>query len=60
MTGPILEIEGLSKKYSTELGASKKYATLDFLNSGDPEKTSFLREKEFWALKNISLKVQRG
>jgi lipopolysaccharide transport system ATP-binding protein len=60
MTGPILEIEGLSKKYSTELGVSKKYAVLDFLNSGDPGKISFLRDKEFWALKNISLKVQRG
>ena len=58
----ILEMNGVSKKFSYSLASTRKYGLRDLLRSalGITEKNANLRKNEFWALRNISFKLKRG
>lgn len=58
----ILEMHGVSKKFSYSLASTRKYGLRDLLRSGlgITEKNTKLRKNEFWALNNISIKLKRG
>lgn len=58
----LLTITNLSKSYSKSLKKSMKYASYDLLRNtlGMSTQRTELRDTEFWALKNVSLKLQRG
>lgn len=58
---PLIEVNGLWKRYSKDLNASIKYAAKDIFKGmvGNNEQSA-LRETEFWALQNVSFSLQRG
>lgn len=62
MEGEVLiRVEGVSKKYCTDLHRSLRYGVEDLMNElrGKPRGNS-LREKEFWAVRQLDLEVRRG
>ena len=62
MAGEVLiRVEGVSKKYCTDLHRSLRYGVQDLVNEvrGKPRGNS-LREKEFWAVRQLDLEVRRG
>jgi lipopolysaccharide transport system ATP-binding protein len=58
----VVDVTGLSKKYSKNLRMSLKYGVMDIISeifggSGDIDR---LRPSEFWALKDVNFKVRKG
>ncbi len=57
----LVKAEGVSKKFCMDLKTSLKYGVQDlFANFGRNDKTSVLREKEFWAVRDINFELRRG
>lgn len=58
----LLQVEGLWKKYSRNLGASVRYAAKDLLRNatGAGSGNRELRDTEFWALREVDLTLRRG
>jgi homopolymeric O-antigen transport system ATP-binding protein len=57
----LVEVEGLSKKFCKDLKTSLWYGVKDLTaNVFGKKQTSELREKEFWAVKDISFTLRRG
>ena len=57
----LIKVEGLSKKFCKDLKTSLKYGVQDlFTNFGKNNKEAILREKEFWAVKDINFELRRG
>ena len=59
---PAIEVSGISKRYSRSLKRSLWYGIRDMGNelSGRGQQTDTLRPSEFWALRDVSLEVDRG
>ncbi|MBC8401690.1 MAG: ATP-binding cassette domain-containing protein [Candidatus Marinimicrobia bacterium] len=57
----LVEVDNISKKFCRDLRTSLKYAIRDISReiAGKPMGTE-LREKEFWAVRNVSFVVKRG
>ncbi|MGI0107865.1 ABC transporter ATP-binding protein [Salinimicrobium sp. WS361] len=57
----LVEVEGLSKKFCKDLKTSLNYGIKDLFSNlfGNKEKRE-LRDKEFWAVKDINFKLRRG
>lgn len=62
MSEILVNVEGLSKKFSKDLKHSIFYGVQDIMRGtlGFTPKTFRLRATEFWALDNISLELKRG
>lgn len=56
----LLEVKGLSKKYSRDLGASVKYASREMLFGRSDAGSKALRPSEFWALHDVTFSLRRG
>ncbi|MBW4614363.1 MAG: ATP-binding cassette domain-containing protein [Desmonostoc vinosum HA7617-LM4] len=58
----ILSVNGVSKKFCRDLKRSLLYGVQDITSEllGLREKSDKLREKEFWALNNVSFQLRRG
>jgi len=57
----LVEVEGLSKKFCKDLKTSLWYGVKDLTaNVLRKEQSNQLREKEFWAVKDISFTLRRG
>jgi lipopolysaccharide transport system ATP-binding protein len=57
----LVEVEGLSKKFCKDLKTSLWYGVKDLsANVFGNQQPLGLREKEFWAVKDISFKLRRG
>ncbi|MFN6567625.1 polysaccharide ABC transporter ATP-binding protein [Dendronalium sp. ChiSLP03b] len=58
----ILSVKGVSKKFCRDLKQSLMYGVQDITSEllGLRQKSNKLREKEFWALNNISFELRRG
>ena len=57
----LVKAEGISKKFCKDLKTSLKYGVQDlFANFGRNNKAAVLREKEFWAVKDINFELRRG
>lgn len=59
--GPLIKVEGVSKKFCLDLRTSLRYGVIDVKDEilGRP-RTSELRAKEFWAVHNVSFELHRG
>ncbi|MDR3606949.1 MAG: ABC transporter ATP-binding protein [Oligoflexia bacterium] len=59
---PILEVEGVSKKFCLNLRRSMFYGAVDLANGliGRDADRGILRKGEFWALQNVGFKLQQG
>lgn len=57
----VIQLRGLSKKFCKNIGLSMRFALSDVAQNfwGLPLRKNELREKEFWALKDVSFKVNR-
>jgi ABC-type polysaccharide/polyol phosphate transport system ATPase subunit len=62
LTRPVLEVEGLSKKYCRSLRRSQRYAVADTLREFLPWRNAptALRPEEFWAIDDVSFTVAPG
>ncbi len=58
----LVKVDNISKKFCRDLKTSLLYGLKDIANEFIPRKnySKQLREKEFWALKNISLELNQG
>ncbi|WP_414566582.1 MULTISPECIES: ABC transporter ATP-binding protein [unclassified Anabaena] len=58
----VLSVKGVSKKFCRDLKRSLMYGVRDITAElfGLREKSDKLREKEFWALNNVSFELRRG
>ncbi|MGK7935369.1 MAG: ATP-binding cassette domain-containing protein, partial [Xenococcaceae cyanobacterium] len=58
----VLSVEGVSKKFCRDLKRSLFYGVQDIASDllGIREKSDKLREKEFWAVDNVSFELRRG
>lgn len=58
----VLKVKGVGKKFSRDLKASMKAGAKSVLRSylGKGQGAVTLKEKEFWALQNVSCELQRG
>ncbi|MBD2526701.1 ABC transporter ATP-binding protein [Nostoc sp. FACHB-133] len=58
----VLSVNGVSKKFCRDLKRSLMYGVQDITSEllGLREKSDKLREKEFWALNNVSFELRRG
>lgn len=57
----LVKVENLSKKFCKDLKTSLWYGVQDlFTNFGGNRNQRFLREQEFWAVKDINFELRRG
>ncbi len=58
----VVDVRGISKKYSKDLRSSLRYGVTDIFSElfGRGGNSDRLRPSEFWALKNVSFQVKRG
>ncbi len=57
----LVKVEGLSKKFCKDLRTSLWYGVKDlFSNFGGNRQERLLRDKEFWAVKDIDFELRRG
>lgn len=57
----LVKVEGLSKKFCKDLKTSLKYGVQDlFSNWWGNKEERLLRDKEFWAVKDIDFELRRG
>ncbi|MDD5707976.1 MAG: ABC transporter ATP-binding protein [Kiritimatiellae bacterium] len=58
---PLIEAEGVSKKFAMRFADSRRYGIRDFgrISLGLPRRTE-LRQGEFWALQDVSFQVHQG
>lgn len=58
---PLIRVEGLSKKFCTDLRTSLKYGVQDLAAEVvGRERNHELRAKEFWALQDVGFELRRG
>jgi lipopolysaccharide transport system ATP-binding protein len=62
MSEVLIKVENVSKKFCLDLKKSLWYGMKDMTNEmiGKSKNNEILREKEFWAVQNISFDVKRG
>lgn len=57
----LVKVEGLSKKFCKDFKTSLKYGVQDLFSAlRGSKKIRSLRDKEFWALRNINFELRRG
>ncbi len=57
---PIIEVNGVYKKFCKNLKRSMMYGLQDIFHVNHPDRIPKLRKEEFWALQDINLSVSRG
>ncbi|MBR9919599.1 MAG: ABC transporter ATP-binding protein [Bacteroidetes bacterium] len=55
---PLLSLEGVYKKFSTDIRSNMVYGIRDLIST--PKNYMHLRKREFWALDDINLKLYEG